>query len=212
MSKNAYGLPSRVGSVVLCALVLAAAPVARGREDNSKDKDASALARARARPVRIVNETRSPVPVINVDPFGIVTPSMSPPKETIVLSENLAAEGLGGSLSRSLPAVQDWAILEIEALPLPPSDPQFKPAQACTLSVEVPFEEVHPASNLASFLSVSWSGLDFRSFHRQLPIAVKRQAGEFLVLVLTKVAGDGSALDASCRATVILRGVALPAV
>lgn len=81
MSKNANGSPSRVGRIVLCAFVLGAAPVARGADDGSNEKNASELARsARSRPmpVRVVNETRTPVPVINVSPVEIVGPTMSP--------------------------------------------------------------------------------------------------------------------------------------
>ena len=195
---------------LVCALVLGAAPAARSLEGGGrKAKEESASARSfrpRATPVRIVNEARSPVPVLNVGPVEIVGPMFSP-REILVRSVDLAADGPNGT-TVSLPAVQDWLIMEVDLLPLPPNDAQTKPAQACVASVQVPLDEVNAASNLPSFLSVSWSGLDYRSFHRPLPIALKRQVGETIELLLQAVAGDGS-VRGPCRASVILRGVAL---
>jgi hypothetical protein len=188
---------------VACAVAIAipnAVPAAeRGDHENAR------RIAVRGVPVRVINDTLSPLPVVNVGPVEIIGPMFDPKQ---ILIQSLEFPGTDGSGAVSLPAVQDWLVLEVELVPLPAVDVQKPPAPACVLELQVPKEEVHPDSNEPTLLSAGWSGLDFRSFHRQLVTPLKRRVGERIEFLLQAVGGDSSAIS-PCRAKVVLRGVTL---
>jgi len=189
------------GLAVVCAIAIGATTTAQGAEPDRKE-NARRLA-ARGVPVRVVNDALSPLPVVNIGPGGPAYQEV--PLEDVLIT-SITFPGTEESSAVSLPAVQDWLVLEVEVVPLPAVDTQKPPAPGCVLEAKVPKEEVNPNSNEPTLLSVGWSGLDFRSFHRPLAIPLNRQLGERIELLLQAVGGDGS-VHSPCRAKVVLRGV-----
>jgi hypothetical protein len=200
-SHRSRPLASVAVAIVVCAVAVGA-PTAAPAAEQGDQQNARRIA-TRGIPVRVVNDTLSPLPVVNVGPVEIIGPMFDPKQ---ILIQSLDFPGTEESAAVSLPAVQEWLVLEVEVVPLPAVDTQKPPAPACVLEVEVPKEEVNSNSNEPNILSVGWSGLDFRSFHRPLAIPLKRRLGETIELLLQAVGGDGS-VRSPCRAKVVLRGV-----
>lgn len=199
MSKSAKPEWRIVASALPVLALVAAMSAQAGQETRSKEHRVPPT-RPHATPVYVVNDERSLMPVRQVGPAEVIAP-MFRPKDLLIRSLELTAEGPNGA-SVSLPAVQDWLILEIDLLPRPPASLQGKSAQACEASALLPLDEVNSGTSLPAIMSASWSGQDFRSFNRPLPFLLKRRTGETIEFFLQALAADGS-----CRATMIVRGV-----
>ena len=165
MSEGFRSQPLTRVAVVACAVATGAsnAALAAERRDN---ENARRLA-TRGVPVRVINDALSPLPVVNVGPGGAGYQEV--PLEDVLIT-SITFPGTEESSAVSLPAVQDWLVLEVEVVPLPAVDTQKPPAPGCVFEAQVPKEEVNANSNEPTLLSVGWSGLDFRSFHRPLAI------------------------------------------
>jgi hypothetical protein len=152
-------------------------------------------------PVLVTNDERTLMPVRHVGAVEVIAP-MFRPRDLLIRFVELTADGPNGA-SVSLPAVQDWLIFEIALLPRPLTDPAIKAAVACDGSVRLPADDVHDETNLPAVMNASWSGTDFRSFNQPLAFGLRRRAGESIEFFLQSLAADGS-----CRATLIVRGLA----
>jgi hypothetical protein len=193
--------PLTLVAVVVCTVAIGAPNAAPAAE--RPDRENARRLAARGVPVRVINDASIPLPVVNIGP-GDAGYREVPLEDFLITS--ITFPGTEESSAVSLPAVQDWLVLEVEVVPLPAVDTQKPPAAGCLLEAQVPKEEVNPNSTESTILSVGWSGLDFRSVHRPLAIPLKRQLGERIELLLQAVGGDGS-VRSPCRAKVVLRGV-----